>query len=157
MSAGSAPYGTHDTPLTRVRIIGGKTHQGPRGGRLWKVQYDLSCRIRISISFVLTASLFAKFFSCIPGWLSLFTVFRWWILYSQGRVWVYHPSSAKGHCQFSFPQWLTQFFIVCLCMQMSGGEKSHCQNGDWQWQSPPICSSSGLNSSSGGELKLYLG
>ena len=29
MSAGSAPYGTQDTPLTRVRIIGGKPIRVP--------------------------------------------------------------------------------------------------------------------------------
>ena len=58
-----------------------------------------------------------------------------WILYSRGRVWAHHLSSAKATVQFSFLWWLTQFFIVCLCMQMSGRKKSHCRKGDWQW--PP--------------------
>ena len=42
-----------------------------------------------------------------------------WILYSQGRLWVHHQSSAEDHHRFSFLQWLIQDFFVCLCMQIS--------------------------------------
>ena len=55
-----------------------------------------------------------------------------WILYGRGRVWVQQLSSTEGHHWFLFLRWLTQFFIVCLCMQMSGGEKSHCRMLFWQ-------------------------
>ena len=47
-----------------------------------------------------------------------------WILYSRGRVWLQQLSSAEGHRWFFLLQWSTQFLIVCLCMQMSGGKKA---------------------------------
>ena len=65
---------------------------------------------------------------------SMNMMYRAWILYSWGRVWVHHLSFAKGHCWFSLLQWLTQCFFVCLYMQMNGRKKSHYWNGDrWWW------------------------
>ena len=58
---------------------------------------------------------------------------RVWILYGRGRVGAQQLSSAKGHYQFLFLWWPTQFFIVCLCIQMSGGKKATLE----------CCSSSG--------------
>ena len=53
--------------------------------------------------------------------------------------------SGGSHCWNGNRQWLTQLFIVCLCMQMSDRP------------TPPIAVSTvALNSSSGGELRLYL-
>ena len=85
-----------------------------------------------------------------------------WILYSQGRVWVHHLSSTKGYCWFS----LADPVFFCLCAN-EWWEKSHHWNGNWRWWPLPIAipavaatdnhhSSSALNSSSGGELTLYL-
>ena len=83
---------------------------------------------------------------------------RWRVLYSRGGVWVQQLSSAEGHCRFSFQWWPTQFPIVCLCMQMSGGKKTttDCHCGSVHHHQSPF-SVVALNSSSGGELKLYLG
>ena len=80
---------------------------------------------------------------------------RWWILYASVRAWVQHLSSAKGHYLSLFQWWLTHFGLF---MQISGRKESHHWNGDQQWQPLPITIPVvALNSSSGGELKLYLG
>ena len=61
------------------------------------------------------------------------------------------------HHQFSFLQWLTQYFIVCLCIQMSGGKKATAEMVICKLPPPAITVFAvTLISSSGGELKLYL-
>ena len=87
----------------------------------------------------------------------------WWILYSRDRVWV----QPLREWQLPFPQWPTQFFLfidICKWMQMSGswwilGRLSLLFLWTRGWNkkaSAHHCSGGGLNSSSGGELKLYL-
>ena len=88
-----------------------------------------------------------------------------WILYS--RVWVHHLSLSPGHRTSLFQQWPTQFFLfadICKWMQISGslwilGRLSLLFLWTRRWDKKATihcCSSGGLNSSSGGELKLYL-
>ena len=66
-----------------------------------------------------------------------------WILYTSGRVWVDHLSSAKGHCQLPFWQWLTHFFCLFICA-MSGGKKTTAgttigSTADWHYGSGHHC------------------
>ena len=75
-----------------------------------------------------------------------------WILYSRGRVRVHHLSLSSGHCWNGNWQWLTYFFIVCLCMQMSGRKKA---TANWHFGSGCQLKTTTHHRSGGGsELKL---
>ena len=100
-----------------------------------------------------------------------------WILYSRGRVSVHHLSLSSGHCRNGNGWWqpppitvpaeadpVFLFVDVCKWIQMSGswwilGRLSVLFLWTRGWDkkaTPHCCSDGGLNSRSGGELKLYL-